>query len=195
MKCGSSTSTPKASVKVRSGGYIPFQRPKKYASRNWLARSCYACFLTLIIYQYIVPPRIKTNAAYYVQVLKLLQKHINKKIPEIAHSWILHARLHVPVLSVIFWKSARYRWFLIHPTVQISFLTISPSLRKALWGLQFSSNHKVVTASQIFFNSLSQGDFEKTIMTNWIERMNMCTKSRGQYFEKGPVTGSDSENN
>ncbi len=30
-------------------------------------------------------------------------------------------------------------------------------------------------------------------MTKWIERMNMCIKSRSQYFEKGTVIGSDSE--
>ncbi len=51
-----------------------------------------------VIYQHVVPPKTKINAIYYAQVLKSLQKHINKKKPEIACSWILHqdnARPHI----------------------------------------------------------------------------------------------------
>ncbi len=68
-----------------------------------------------------------------------------------------------------------------------------PSIKKALWGHQFSSNQEMVTASQTFFNSLSHAAFEKTIMTKWRERMNTYIKSHDQYFEKGPVTSNDSE--
>ncbi len=42
-----------------------------------------------VIYQHVVPPKTKINAVSYLQVLKLLQKHINKKIQAIARSWIL----------------------------------------------------------------------------------------------------------
>ncbi len=53
-----------------------------------------------VIYQHVVPPKTKINAVYYVQVLKLLQKHINRKRPEIARTWILHqdVRPHVAII-------------------------------------------------------------------------------------------------
>ncbi len=49
----------------------------------------------------------KINAVYYVQVLKSLQKHINKKRPKVAHSWILYqdnATLHVASTVRDFWE-------------------------------------------------------------------------------------------
>ncbi len=46
-KRGSIIPTPKPSVKVRSGGHPPVQRPKKFTSRNRLVKSCYTCFLTI----------------------------------------------------------------------------------------------------------------------------------------------------
>ncbi len=51
-----------------------------------------------VIYQHVISQKTKINAVCYVQVLKSLQKHINKKKLEIALSWILHqdsARPHV----------------------------------------------------------------------------------------------------
>ncbi len=100
-----------------------------------------------------------------------------------------------PVLSAIFWKSTRYRCYssILQPRSHTCDFWLFPFLKKAPWGCHFSSNQEVVTASHTFFNSLSQADFEKIILMKWIERMNTCTQSRGQYFEKGPVTSSDSE--
>ncbi len=153
------------------------------------------------IYQHVVPPKTKINAVYYVQVLKSLQKHINKKRPEAACSWILHQDNARPHVVSIVWDFLEKRELLMvahlpnSPRSPHCNFWLFPSLKKALRGWQFSSIQEVVTASQTFFNSLSQADSEKTNMPKWIEGMNMGIKSHGQYFEKGPVTGSDSESN
>ncbi len=154
-----------------------------------------------VIHQHVAPPKTKINAVYYAQVLKLLQKRINKKTLEIVRLWILHQdNVRPQVASIVrdFLEKSEIP-MVTHPPYSPDLthcdFWLFPSLKKVLQGCQFSSNQEVVTVSQTFFNSLSQADFGKTIMTKWIERMNTCIKSRGQYFEKVPVTGSDSESN
>ncbi len=114
-----------------------------------------------VIYQHVVPPKTK-NAVYYVQVLKSLQKHINKKRLAIARLWILHqdkARPHIATIVCDFLEKGE-----ILDLTPCNFW-LFPSLKKALWGRQLSSNQEVVTMSPTFFNSLLQVDFKKTIMT------------------------------
>ncbi len=141
-----------------------------------------------VIYQHVVPSKTKINSVYYVQILKSLQKHINKKRSEIARLWILHrdnARPHVASIVRDFLEKCEIPT-VAHPPYSTDLahcdFWLFPSTKKAPRGCQFSSNQEVVTVSKTFFNSFSQADFEKTIITKWIERMNMHIKSRGQYL-------------
>ncbi len=127
-----------------------------------------------VIYQHVFvnPSKTKIIAVYYVQVLKSIQKHINKKKQEIARLCILHqdnARPHVASIGRDFLEKHEIPT-VPHPPYNPDLTPcdfwLFPSQKKALRGRQFSSNQEVVTVSQTFFNSLSQADFEKTIVTN-----------------------------
>ncbi len=52
-------------------------------------------------YQHVIPPKTKINAVYYAQVLKSLQKHINKNRLHIASMWILHQDNAKPYIASI----------------------------------------------------------------------------------------------
>ncbi len=60
------------------------------AEIGWHGHVCVLFNAQGVIYQHVVLPKTKINTVYYVQVLKSLQKHINKKKSKIARSWILH---------------------------------------------------------------------------------------------------------
>ncbi len=120
-----------------------------------------------VIYQCLVPPKTKINAVYYVQALKSLQKHINKKRLEIARLWILHqdnATPHITSIIRDFLEKHEIPTF-AHPSDSPDLAScdiwLFPSPKKALRTGQFSSHQEVVTASQTFFKSLLQADFEK----------------------------------
>ncbi len=40
-------------------------------------------------YQYFVMPKTTLNKEYYLEVLKILQWHVNQKCPELKNWWIL----------------------------------------------------------------------------------------------------------
>ncbi len=99
-----------------------------------------------VICPHVVPPMTKINVVYYVQVLKSLQKHINEKRPEIACLWILHqnnARPHIASIVCNFLEKREIPT-VAHPPYSPDLTPcdfwLFPSLKKALQGLQFSSN-------------------------------------------------------
>ncbi len=40
------------------------------------------------------------------------------------------------------------------------------------------------TTKSLYFNSLSQAEFRKTIKVKWVERMELHIANEGRYFEK-----------
>ncbi len=43
-----------------------------------------------MIYQHLVPSGVTVNAAYYLNVLRMLERHVLKKRPHLKKQWILH---------------------------------------------------------------------------------------------------------
>ncbi len=62
-----------------------------------------------------------------------------------------------------------------------------PQLKAALQGQYFETTQECITTAQVFFNSLSSDDFEKTF-TKWEDRMHFCLAVQGAYFEKDAQT-------
>ncbi len=62
-----------------------------------------------------------------------------------------------------------------------------PQLKDELRGQHFKTTQEYITAAQMFFNSFSADDFEKTF-TKWQDCMRSCLAATGAYFEKDVQT-------
>ncbi len=67
-----------------------------------------------------------------------------------------------------------------------------PTTKEELCGQQFSSDKEVTNVVQVFLTGISEDEFEKTIITQWEERMRKCVTLDGRYIEK-KLDDSDSK--
>ena len=142
------------------------------------------------VYQHAVPPKTKINAEYYKSVLEKLLRHIRTKRPELKGTWVLHhnnARPHVAKV-VQDWLVNKGVRVMPHPPYSPDLAPcdfwLFPQLKKSLRGQQFCSDDEVVNTVHAFVNSVPQAEFQKTIKSKWIERMQQCIRVEGRYFEK-----------
>ena len=68
-----------------------------------------------------------------------------------------------------------------------------PTLKKHLRGKRFESIFEIQRAVQNFFNTIPSHEFEKTILQKWEERLKLCVKNDGRYFEKDRKAESSDE--
>ncbi len=123
-----------------------------------------------LLYQHICPLKTKVASQYYLKVLQKLKKHIRHKRVDIQHNWNLHqdnTRLQVATLVTACLESQNMDT-VVHPPYSPDIIPrnfwLFPSLEKALHGWRFQSDQKVVTITQMFFNSLSKEESSQTII-------------------------------
>ncbi len=176
-------------------------RPKKVRQQKSAGKVMLLAFFDHkgLIYQHFVKnvkvkgKRRNFTSTDYLKVLKTLQRHINKKRPELKNRWILHhdnVRPHTARV-VTEWLEQQNIETVPHPPYSPDLAPcdfwLFPTLKKALRGRRFNSDEEVKQAVYSAFQKLPPTEFHKTIKVKWEERLEKCIVSRGQYFEKAPA--------
>ncbi len=102
-----------------------------------------------MVYQHIVPqtsPKTTVYKEYYIEVLKNLREHLQRKRPDIAHSFILHqdnAQPHTAELTQVFFKKYKIE-VTPHPPYSLDLMPcefwLFPTLKRGVRGRSFKTD-------------------------------------------------------
>ncbi len=150
-----------------------------------------------MVYQHAVEQGVTVTAVYYIDVLKKMLQHFQKKRPHKRVDEILlhhdNARPHVAHVVTEFLEEKGIET-VPHPPYSPDLAPcdfwLFPEVKKALRGVRFTSNHQVVKAVEARCKELSK-DGLSFVFQKWQERWAKCIALEGSYFEKEHVDLDD----
>lgn len=150
-----------------------------------LWRRFYTVFSSLIMVQQFQKAKVLTAKFYKKVVLKKLQKYFYKRHPKLGLKSVslLHDNASSHKVQIL--KQQKV-WVLPHPAYSPDLAPcdyfLFPTLKSILAGKRYASRKALGSAVGQCLRHIPASDYERCFY-NWIKRLKLCVKAKGEYSE------------